>query len=87
MSCNCEINPVPEERIESFADSGDGAMMTGKRRTGQIGLMEDLLVFLKNKFPEKDIFVIREDEGIEDVLGNSIPDGSIVLIQIGRAHV
>lgn len=80
MNCVPETDVLSEQRMESFAGSGDGAMMTGKRRMGQVRLLEDFYEFLKNRFPEENIFVIGEKDNPESVLGDSLPRDSTVLI-------
>lgn len=80
MSSVPEINPLSERRMESFVGSGDGAMMAGKRRTGQVRLMEDLHRYLKENLPGSNIFTVKEGDEIENILPDSLPGNSIVLI-------
>ena len=66
--------------MDSFINSGDGAMMAGKRRTGQVRLMEDLQKHLEENFPETVVFTVRKGDDVENILPDTLPGGSAVLI-------
>lgn len=75
-----ENDSLSKDRMESFVDSDNESMITGKRRMGQNRLMDDIYNILKNKHSENPILVVEENDDIHETIKDGLCEDSIVLI-------
>lgn len=81
MSRHDEIVSVADYRIRSFVDSGDGTILTGKRRTGRVRLMDSIANFLVRERPDANLVYVEDvPEDLQKFFSKELKGEDIVLI-------
>jgi len=81
MNRHDEIVSVADYRIRSFVDSGDGTILTGKRRTGRVRLMDSIADFLVRERGNSNLVYVKEVPGdLKEFFNKELRGEDIVLI-------